>query len=87
MQNSSAHRRSNGRGKLAAGDRVQLTDEKGKMYSFTLIEGGQWHSAIKEGARLMFPYAWYFLCKILFSGKITRQKTPREWRGVLTCNF
>ena len=44
MLNSNAHRRSNGIGKLAAGDRVQLTDEKGKMYSFTLIEGGQWHS-------------------------------------------
>ena len=33
-----------GSGKLANGDRVQLTDHKGKMYSFYLQEGGQWHS-------------------------------------------
>lgn len=33
-----------GNGVLAPGDRVQLTDERGKMYSFYLIEGGQWHS-------------------------------------------
>ncbi len=31
-------------GPLRIGDRVQLTDEKGKMYSFYLTEGGQWHS-------------------------------------------
>jgi tRNA (adenine57-N1/adenine58-N1)-methyltransferase catalytic subunit len=33
-----------GSGKLQAGDRVQLTDERGKMYSFYLTEGAQWHS-------------------------------------------
>lgn len=33
-----------GSGPLQAGDRVQLTDEKGKMYSFYLSTGGQWHS-------------------------------------------
>lgn len=33
-----------GSGPLQAGDRVQLTDEKGKMYSFYLSAGGQWHS-------------------------------------------
>ena len=31
-------------GLFVAGDRVQLTDEKGKMYSFFLVPGGQWHS-------------------------------------------
>lgn len=36
--------RSNGSGELSAGDRVQLTDEKGKMYSFYLQPGNQWHS-------------------------------------------
>lgn len=36
--------RSNGSGVLSAGDRVQLTDEKGKMYSFYLQPGNQWHS-------------------------------------------
>lgn len=39
-----ANPRSNGRGPLREGDRVQLTDEKGKMYSFSLLKGGQWHS-------------------------------------------
>lgn len=33
-----------GSGPLQSGDRVQLTDEKGKMYSFYLSIGGQWHS-------------------------------------------
>ena len=33
-----------GSGPFRAGDRVQLTDEKGKMYSFYLSSGGQWHS-------------------------------------------
>ena len=33
-----------GSGPLQSGDRVQLTDEKGKMYSFYLSAGGQWHS-------------------------------------------
>lgn len=36
--------RSSGSGPLQPGDRVQLTDERGKMYSFHLAEGGQWHS-------------------------------------------
>ncbi len=36
--------RSLGSGKFEVGDRVQLTDDKGKMYSFYLQEGGQWHS-------------------------------------------
>ena len=31
-------------GLFANGDRVQLTDEKGKMYSFFLQAGNQWHS-------------------------------------------
>lgn len=31
-------------GPFKAGDRVQLTDEKGKMYSFFLQPGNQWHS-------------------------------------------
>ncbi|MGA0902328.1 MAG: tRNA (adenine-N1)-methyltransferase [Candidatus Nanopelagicaceae bacterium] len=29
---------------LQIGDRVQLTDEKGKLYSFYLVAGAQWHS-------------------------------------------
>ena len=36
--------RSLGTGPLREGDRVQLTDEKGKMYSFYLQNGNQWHS-------------------------------------------
>lgn len=31
-------------GPFEDGDRVQLTDEKGKMYSFFLRSGNQWHS-------------------------------------------
>ena len=31
-------------GNFKNGDRVQLTDEKGKMYSFFLQTGNQWHS-------------------------------------------
>lgn len=31
-------------GNFKNGDRVQLTDEKGKMYSFFLQAGNQWHS-------------------------------------------
>ena len=31
-------------GYFALGDRVQLTDNKGKMHSFTLESGGQWHT-------------------------------------------
>jgi tRNA (adenine57-N1/adenine58-N1)-methyltransferase len=33
-----------GSGPLLPGDRVQLTDERGKMYSFYLQPGAQWHS-------------------------------------------
>jgi tRNA (adenine57-N1/adenine58-N1)-methyltransferase len=33
-----------GSGPFKEGDRVQLTDIKGKMYSFYLSKGGQWHS-------------------------------------------
>jgi len=33
-----------GSGPFKEGDRVQLTDSKGKMYSFYLSRGGQWHS-------------------------------------------
>ena len=33
-----------GSGPFKVGDRVQLTDEKGKLYSFFLQSGGQWHS-------------------------------------------
>jgi len=33
-----------GNGPFHPGDRVQLTDNKGKMYSFYLATGGQWHS-------------------------------------------
>lgn len=32
------------KGPFQIGDRVQLTDERGKMYSFYLINGQQWHS-------------------------------------------
>lgn len=32
------------KGVFAFGDRVQLSDSKGKLYSFTLSEGGSWHS-------------------------------------------
>ena len=32
------------RGPLDYGDRVQLSDAKGKLYSFTLAQGGAWHS-------------------------------------------
>ncbi|NDA80049.1 MAG: tRNA (adenine-N1)-methyltransferase [Actinobacteria bacterium] len=33
-----------GRGDFHYGDRIQLSDSKGKLYSFTLVEGGSWHS-------------------------------------------
>ena len=33
-----------GSGELLAGDRVQLTDERGKMHSFFLTPGQTWHS-------------------------------------------
>lgn len=31
-------------GFFAAGDRVQLTDPKGKLYSFTIVVGKEWHT-------------------------------------------
>jgi tRNA (adenine57-N1/adenine58-N1)-methyltransferase len=31
-------------GYFAAGDRIQLTDPKGKLYSFTIIPGKEWHT-------------------------------------------
>ena len=31
-------------GQFAYGDRVQLSDSKGKLYSFTLTQGASWHS-------------------------------------------
>ena len=31
-------------GYFAAGDRVQLTDPKGKLYSFTIVVGKEWHT-------------------------------------------
>lgn len=36
--------RNTGSGTFQVGDRVQLTDERGKMYSFYLSPGQQWHS-------------------------------------------
>jgi len=32
------------RGPLTEGDRVQLTDPKGKLHTITLLKGGQWHT-------------------------------------------
>lgn len=32
------------RGRFAAGDRVQLTDQKGKIYSITITPGKEWHT-------------------------------------------
>lgn len=34
----------NRRGPFQYGDRIQLSDAKGKLYSFTLVQGGAWHS-------------------------------------------
>ena len=31
-------------GYFAAGDRIQLTDPKGKLYSFTIVSGKEWHT-------------------------------------------
>lgn len=31
-------------GYFAAGDRIQLTDPKGKLYSFTITAGKEWHT-------------------------------------------
>jgi len=53
-----------GSGPFREGDRVQLTDSKGKMNSFYLSKGGQWHShkgwinhdsiiGVSEGATLL----------------------------------
>ena len=33
-----------GSGYFAAGDRIQLTDPKGKLYSFTITPGKEWHT-------------------------------------------
>ncbi len=33
-------------GYFAAGDRIQLTDPKGKLYSFTITPGKEWHTHI-----------------------------------------
>jgi tRNA (adenine57-N1/adenine58-N1)-methyltransferase catalytic subunit len=32
------------RGRFVAGDRVQLTDQKGKLYSITITPGKEWHT-------------------------------------------
>ena len=32
------------RGRFVAGDRVQLTDQKGKIYSITITSGKEWHT-------------------------------------------
>lgn len=39
-----ASRKNTKRDPLNYGDRVQLSDAKGKLYSFTLAQGGAWHS-------------------------------------------
>jgi len=31
-------------GYFADGDRIQLTDPKGKLYSFTIVSGKEWHT-------------------------------------------
>ena len=31
-------------GFFSAGDRIQLTDSKGKLYSFTITPGKEWHT-------------------------------------------
>ncbi|MSX19308.1 MAG: SAM-dependent methyltransferase, partial [Actinobacteria bacterium] len=36
--------RGEGRGYFKVGDRVQLTDPKGKLYSFTITSGKEWHT-------------------------------------------
>ena len=41
MSNSSEDRTP---GYFAAGDRIQLTDPKGKLYSFTITPGKEWHT-------------------------------------------
>ena len=46
MSNSSESAISGARtpGYFAAGDRIQLTDPKGKLYSFTITPGKEWHT-------------------------------------------
>ena len=39
-----AHPRTRTPGYFAAGDRIQLTDPKGKLYSFTITPGKEWHT-------------------------------------------
>ena len=40
----SAHLGARTPGYFAAGDRIQLTDPKGKLYSFTITPGKEWHT-------------------------------------------
>ena len=40
----SSHERTSTPGYFAAGDRIQLTDPKGKLYSFTITPGKEWHT-------------------------------------------
>lgn len=44
MSNISEAVRGEGSGYFKAGDRVQLTDPKGKLYSFTITPGKEWHT-------------------------------------------
>lgn len=44
MHMNSEGKSGNRKGVFAYGDRVQISDSKGKLYSFTLTEGGTWHS-------------------------------------------
>lgn len=39
-----SHERTRTPGYFAAGDRIQLTDPKGKLYSFTITPGKEWHT-------------------------------------------
>ena len=39
-----AHSHARTPGYFAAGDRIQLTDPKGKLYSFTITPGKEWHT-------------------------------------------
>ena len=39
-----SHERTSTPGYFAAGDRIQLTDPKGKLYSFTITPGKEWHT-------------------------------------------
>ncbi len=42
--NENAARLGANRGRFVAGDRVQLTDQKGKIYSITITPGKEWHT-------------------------------------------